>query len=99
MLCSKYCKSKEERIVHYRKYIIKTTILYLTEYKAGLQINIKRFTMTNTVETFLLMGDNIDIEKKIYLKKAIKQPGKKDIMKVVEEFILYSLKNGLIQTE
>lgn len=98
MLYDKYSYDIEEKRLHYRRHIIKTTTIYLSQYKSGLRIVVKRFTLTQTAEIFLLFGDNINILTKVFLKKAIKPARKQDIINVIDDFVSYALKKGLLKS-
>jgi hypothetical protein len=78
---------KENKKLQFGKHQIKITTYYLWHNKAGLRIEVKKFTYTQTVEIKLLVGDDILVLKKVYEYVALKQPTKKEIDAVIEKFI------------
>ncbi|MFT9493872.1 MULTISPECIES: hypothetical protein [Bacillota] len=85
---------KTDKKVRFGRYNIKVTTYYLWKHKAGLRIEVRRFTWTQTVEIELLTGDDIVTLKRVHRRKALKNGTKKEVDKVVEEFIQYAKDNG-----
>jgi hypothetical protein len=91
---------KDKRKVGKGSNYIAITTIYLWSTKAGLRIEVKRFTWTRTVEIDLLIGGgNSSTLKTIYNRRAISSPSKKQIDRVVDELIQYAKDKGLIKSE
>lgn len=87
---------KMERKVRFNRHEIIITTYYLWNHKAGLRIEVRRFSRTQTVEIELLLGDDVLVLKKIHKREVLKNPSKKEIDKVVERFIDYACELNLL---
>ncbi|KZE67966.1 hypothetical protein AWM68_17490 [Fictibacillus phosphorivorans] len=79
------------------KHAIKITSYHLTEHRAGVRVEVRRFTRTQTVEIDLLIGDDSLLLKRIYRRKAIQNATKKQVDIVVNEMIEYAKEKRLIK--
>jgi hypothetical protein len=85
-----YIKKKETIIpFSHGKYKIKKTTYYLQDNEYGLRVEVTRFSLTGTVEVWLVYGGGLIIEK-IYTTKSIVHPTKEQLEKIVKEFCVNS---------
>lgn len=82
------------------KLSVKVTSIYLTEHKAGLRVETRRFSArlkpSSTVEIELLRGDGKLLLKTSYLKTTLESPTKNVIDSIVEEYIQYAKDHNMI---
>lgn len=87
---------KSDKKVRFGRYDIKVTTYYLGRVQAGLRIEVRRLTWTQTVEIELLIGDDVLILKRIYDRIVLQKPSKKQVDEAVEKLILSAQEKGLI---
>jgi hypothetical protein len=72
---------------------VKISTYYLSEFDSGIRVEVRRDSLSKTVEIFLLIGDDKVILKREIDKLVLQNPTKRQIEKMVMKFINESFQN------
>lgn len=87
---------KSNKKVRFGRYDIKVTTIYLGRVQAGVRIEVRRLTWTQTVEIELLVGDDVLLLKKVFERIVLQNPSKQKVDETVDKLIITAKEKGLI---
>lgn len=89
---------RDDKRVRKGPYEIRITTYYLSKHKASIRVEVRRLKSVrgSTVEIELLRGDDVIILKHTYKNTVLQNPTKKEIDKIVDEYIKYAEEHKMI---